>query len=114
MTTCEHFVGFVRARRARTQTSGIEICRGRPRPADAILAARMPLSVDPFKGSSRLDSNLDADGDGTISAEEWEAERATRGCHTANGTSAGPAKNAFDGGLSCSRRVARGVLVLNA
>ena len=39
----------------------------------------MPLSVDPFKGSSRLNSDLDADGDGTITAEEWEAERASRG-----------------------------------
>lgn len=39
----------------------------------------MPISVDPFKGSSRLNADLDADGDGTITAEEWEAERATRG-----------------------------------
>lgn len=39
----------------------------------------MPISVDPFKGSSRLDKALDADGDGTITAEEWEAERASRG-----------------------------------
>ena len=38
----------------------------------------MPISVDPFKGSSRLNADLDADGDGTITAEE-EAERATRG-----------------------------------
>ena len=37
----------------------------------------MPISVDPFKGSSRLNADLDADGDGTITAEEWEAERAT-------------------------------------
>ena len=39
----------------------------------------MPISVNPFKGGSRLDKDLDADGDGTISAEEWEAERASRG-----------------------------------
>ena len=39
----------------------------------------MPISVDASKGSSRLDTNLDADGDGTITAEEWEAERASRG-----------------------------------
>ena len=39
----------------------------------------MPLSVDPFKGSSRLNGDLDADGDGIISQEEWEKEWAERG-----------------------------------
>jgi len=37
------------------------------------------LSVNASKGSSTLDKNLDADGDGIITAEEWEEERAGRG-----------------------------------
>ena len=45
-------------------------------PSDYI---HMPLSVDPFKGSSRLNTDLDADGDGIITEEEWAAERASRG-----------------------------------